>query len=259
MWCAGCSLAAERVLRNKPGVKEVDISFAAERGRIEYDPKIVDPGKLLSDLYPLGFSAQLTTSKVQRQKEHLQDRISLQLIAAVAFGMQVMVLYIVQLYPLYAMGLSNSLAVRRIQYMVWALTTPVLFFGGVTFLIGAWRALLAKTANMDSLVSLGVLSAYFYSVYVTLTGSGEVYFDSVAMIITFILFGRYLESIGGAQARKNLKSLQQLQPDFAWRNEGGKWQKVQSEILNPTDLILVKPGERVPADGSVESGEGLVR
>ncbi|HEX7556095.1 MAG TPA: heavy metal translocating P-type ATPase [Leptolinea sp.] len=257
MWCAGCSLAAERVLRNKPGVKGVDISFAAERGRIEYDPKIADPQKLLSDLQPLGYTALLTASSTQRQKERFQERISLQLIGAIAFGMQVMILYLVQLYPLYSLGLSSSPEVRRIQYMVWALTTPVLFFGGLTFLIGAWRAMLAKTANMDSLVSLGVLSAYFYSVYVTLTGNGEVYFDSVAMIITFILFGRYLESIGGAQARKDLNTLLQLQPEFAWRKEGDDWKKVQADILISSDIILVKPGERVPADGRVETGEGL--
>ncbi len=254
MWCAGCSLAAERVLRRQPGVREADISFAAERGRIEYDPELADPEKLLSALSPLGYQARLTSSKAQQQKERLQERISLQLITAVAFGMQVMMLYLAQLYPLYTLGQFQSTTVVRIQYAVWALATPALFFGGLTFLRGAWRALLARTANMDTLVALGVLSAYGYSVYITLTGSGETYFDSVIMIVTFILFGRYLETVGGAQARKDLRSLLHLQPEFGWRKAENGWQKVQAEDLAVGDVILIKPGERVPADGILQTG-----
>ena len=170
-------LAAERVLRSQTGVRMVDVSFAAERGRIEYDPDLVDPQKLLTELGPLGYRARISYGKEQRQKERVQDRVSLQLIAAIAFGMQVMMLYLVQLYPLYALGQFQSINVRQIQYMVWLLATPLLFFGGLTFLRGAWRAMLARTATMDTLVSLGVLSAYGYSVYVTFTGRGETYFD----------------------------------------------------------------------------------
>ena len=245
MWCPGCSLAAERVLRSQTGVRMVDISFAAERGRIEYDPALVDPKKLLSELSPLGYQARISYGKEQRQKERIQDRISLQLIAAIAFGMQVMMLYLVQLYPLYALGQFQSVNVRRIQYMVWLLATPLLFFGGLTFLRGAWRAMLAKTATMDTLVSLGILSAYSYSVYVTFTGRGETYFDSVAMITTFILFGRYLEIVGGAQARKDLRSLMRLQPEFAWRETNEDWQKVQAEDLVVGNIVRVRAGELI--------------
>ncbi len=258
MWCPGCSLAAERVLRSQPGVQAADVSFAAERGRIEFDPKLVDPQKLIDKLGPLGYRVQLSSSKAQQRKERLQERISLQLIAAVAFGMQVMMLYLVQLYPLYALGQFQSSEVRRIQYMVWLLATPILFFGGLTFLRGAWQALLARTATMDTLVSLGVLSAYGYSVYITLSGGGQTYFDSVAMITAFILFGRYLESVGGAQARKGLRSLLHLQPDFAWRRDGQAWNKVQAETLRVGDVIRVREGERIPADSLVEAGQGMV-
>ncbi len=256
MWCPGCSLAAERVLANQPGVNAADVSFAAERGRIEYDPQLADPQKIISQLIPLGYRVRLSSTASGQKKQRLQERISLQLIAAIAFGMQVMMLYFVQLYPLYALGQFASLDVRKLQFLVWLLATPVIFFGGLSFLRGAWRALMAHTATMDTLVSLGVLSAYGYSVYITLVGGGETYFDSVAMITVFIMFGRYLETIGGAQARKDLHTLLRLQPEFAWLADESQWRQVHAEDLNPDDCIRVREGERVPADGEVYRGEG---
>jgi len=258
MWCPGCSLAAERILRSQPGIRAVDISFSAERGRIEFDPAVADPQALLTQLNPLGYRAQISSSAKGKKEERIQERISLQLIAAVAFGMQVMMLYLVQLYPLYSLGQFDSRNVRQIQYVVWALATPVLFFGGLTFLRGAWRALLAKTATMDTLVSLGVLAAYGYSVYITLTGHGTTYFDSVTMITSFILFGRYLETVGGAQARKDLHGLLRLQPEFAWRQQAGKWEKIQARTLHIGDVIRIREGEQIPADGVILEGEGEV-
>jgi P-type Cu+ transporter len=255
MWCAGCALAAERVLCDQPGVVNASVSFAAEQGRIEYDSNQVNPVELLKGLSPLGYQVRVTSSKEKQAKERTQNRVGLQLIAATAFGMEIMVLYLVQLYPAYSTGLFHTLAIRRIQYVVWILATPVVFYGGATFLIGAWRALRARTVGMDSLVSLGVLASYFYSVYVTISGNGQTYFDSSSMIVNFILIGRYLEQVGGAQARKDLRSLLRLQPEQAWRKTDGDWVQVPAEALVRGDSILVKPGERVPADALVVDGE----
>ncbi len=259
MWCAGCAVAAERVLRNRPGIRDVSISFAAERGRIEYDPEQVDPQAVMKVLTPLGYNARITSSKEEQQKERFQNRVGLQLMAATAFSMEIMVLYLVQLYPLYARGLYDSVEARRIQYLVWAMTTPVVFYGGLTFLAGAWRSLRARTVGMDTLVALGVLASYFYSAYVTITGNGQPYFDSASMIVNFILIGRYLEAAGGAQARKDLRSLLRLQPEYAWRREAaGGWQQVRVELLSAGDTILIKPGERVPADADVMEGDATL-
>lgn len=258
MWCAGCAVAAERVLRNEPGVKNADVSFAAERGRIEYDPRKVDVQKVLGELDSLGYRARLSGDPSQRGAERQQERTLLQLIVAVAFGMQVMILYFVRLYPLYAAGQFGGEELRRLQYLVWLLATPVLFIGGYSFLRGAWRALRARTATMDTLVALGTLSAYGYSVYVTLSGQGEAYFDSVAMITTFIMVGRYLETVGGSQARKDIRQLLQLQPEKAHRQQNGSWQDVQAGDLQTGDTILVRPGERVPADAQILSGSGAL-
>jgi heavy metal translocating P-type ATPase len=258
MWCAGCGIAAERLLRSQPGVKEVDISFAAERGRIRYDPAQVDPSAVLKSLDGLGYRARLLGDAAEERSERQQERTLLQLVTAAAFGMQVMLLYLVELYPMYGAGRFDDPELRKLQYVAWALATPVLFFGGISFLRGAWRALRARTATMDTLVALGTLSAYSYSVYVTLTGSGEAYFDSVAMITTFIMIGRYLESIGGAQARKDIRRLLRLQPDRAWRRVNDDWLEVEAKVLARGDEILVKPGERVPADAEIMEGQGAL-
>jgi len=258
MWCAGCAAAAEQVLRHKPGVRSADVSFAAERGRIQYDPTQIDPSAVLETLDRLGYRPRLLTDPGEQRVERQQERTLLQLIVAAGFGMQVMLLYLVQLYPLYAAGQLNAPEVRKLQVLVWALATPAVLFGGRSFLQGAWRALRAHTATMDTLVSLGTLSAYGYSAYVTLTGTGEAYFDSVAMITTFIMVGRYLETLGGARARKDIRNLLRLQPDNAWRRADGGWQEIQASALAPGDTILVKPGERVPVDGEILEGNGAV-
>ena len=258
MWCAGCALAAENVLKSMPGIQSADVSFAAESGRLQYDPKVANPEQVLQSLDALGYHARMMEDVEDKKSSKQQEKTFLQLITAAAFGMQVMILYLVQLYQQYGAGNFDLPMVRHLQYLAWALATPVLFIGGSSFLRGAWRALRAKTATMDTLVSLGTLSAYGYSVYIALTGTGEAYFDSVAMITTFVMIGRWLEAIGGGQARKGIRKLLALQPKTAWLKNGDDWAEVKAGSLAQGQTILVKPGERVPVDAKVLEGHAAV-
>jgi len=258
MWCAGCATAAENVLERLPGIESVDVSFAAERGRLNFDPKTADPEQALRVLDKLGYTARLTSSAAEREETRQQEHTLLQLITAAAFGMQVMLLYLVQLYPRYAGGEFDLPVVREMQFLAWGLSTPVLFYGGISFLRGALRALSARTVTMDTLVSLGSLSAYGYSVFVTLTGGAEVYFDSVVMITTFIMIGRWLESLGGGQARQGLRKLLALQPQKAWGREGDQWVAITAGSLNPGQIFLIKQGERVPVDAEIREGQAAL-
>ena len=258
MWCAGCAVVAERILRRQAGVMDAQVSFAAGMGRLQYEPGRADPLDVLHKLDGLGYTARLLSGPSERREERQQEHTLFQLLTAAGFGMQVMVIYIQLLYPLYGAGQAASDEARRLHYLAWLLTTPILFYGGISFLRGAWRALRARTATMDTLVALGTLSAYGYSVFVTIGGSGETYFDSVGMITTFVMLGRYLELLGSAQARKDVSRLLKLQPDLAWRLASGAWQSVPAATLAAGDEVLVKLGERVPADATILTGDGAV-
>ncbi len=258
MWCAGCATAAENILLNQPGVKSVDISFTSQQGRIEYAPAIVSAPEILKKLDALGYHARPLSDESTREADNLIERMQWKLIVAIAFGMQVMMFYLTQLYPYYSLGEFNTQVVRNLQYLVWGFTTPILFYSGSSFLTGAWRAIRAHTASMDTLVAMGTLSAYFYSAYIALTGNGEVYFDSIVMITLFIMIGRYLENIGGAQARKDIQSLLQLQPDEAHLKTGKTWTTISTKKVAVDNFLLVKPGERIPADGMITTGSASI-
>ena len=111
---------------------------------------------------------------------------------------------------------------------------------------------------MDTLVAVGTLSAYFYSVWTTVRGGGATYFDSVGMTSPSILLGRYLEVVGGARARKDVRQLMTLQPERASRRADGKWVSVRADELRAGDLVLGRPGERIAADGQVVDGQAAV-
>ena len=256
MWCTGCATAAEALLRHQPGVRNVDISFASERGRMSYDPAQTSASTLLARLDALGYQARVLSDRAQAGAERRLEGLLLQLIVAVAFGMQVMIIYLAFLYPRYGQGDYAGSEVRTLQYLAMGLTLPVLFVGGLSFLRGAWRALLARTATMDTLVALGTLSAFAYSTYVTISASGATYFDSATMITTFVMIGRYLESLGGSRARRDLNALLDLQPDCAWTRAEDAWVKVDAAGLPADAEILIKAGERIPADCMVIDGVG---
>ncbi len=258
MWCPGCATAAEGLLRHQPGVRSADVSFAAERGRVSYDPSQVDPDRLLARLSRLGYRARLLSDRKEAAFERRLEGVLLQLIVAVAFGMQVMMIYLAMLYPRYAEGDYSSPETRALQYLAMGLSIPILFVGGISFLRGAWRALLARTATMDTLVALGTLSAFGYSTYIAATGNGAAYFDSVAMITTFVMIGRYLESVGGSRARRDINALLTLQPDTCWIKRDGAWVEAEAAALAKGAEILIKPGERVPADSVVLEGSAVV-
>ncbi|MHB9034012.1 MAG: heavy metal translocating P-type ATPase [Anaerolineae bacterium] len=257
MWCAGCATAAEGLLKHQPGVHGADISFASERGRLDYDPNLVSAADLLHQLDSLGYRARIAGHTEDHELAKQEDNALLRLITATAFGMQIMLLYFVQLYPMYARGLFDDPVVRKLQYLVWILATPIMVVGGGTFLLGAWRALRARTATMDTLVALGTSSAFIYSVYVTLVGHGQVYFDSVTMITTFILLGRYLERIGGNQARKDIRQLLTIQPERAKLRTAAGWEEIAANKLAPGDTIMAAAGERLAADIEI-TGSGCL-
>ena len=259
MWCASCAKVAERVLKKSDGVFDAQVSFAAGKGRVDYDPDVADVRDLLRKVEKLGYTTRIAASAESEAATSAEEKLLLHVIVAFAFGMQAMVLYIVRLYPAYAAGDFSSPQVRWLQVLALMLATPALFYGGWTFLAGAWGELKAHSPGMDTLVALGTLSAFAYSAWATLVGGHPTYFDSVTMIVQFVVLGRYIEMAGGARARKDVRGLMELQPANAWvRADDGSLAQTPSWQVDPGQIIVVKPGERVPVDSTVLKGTAHV-
>ena len=255
MTCPSCAEVVARCVARHPGVHSSDINFALGKARIDYDPTLTDTGEIAHLIERAGYRARVVGGSARPKEERAEERTLIQLLVALAFGMQVDMFYLAQLYGLYAAGLAGTPQARNIGLFMWAAATPVLFYGGQSFLLGAWNGLRSRSVNMDTLVSLGTLSAYCYSVFAVLTGR-PAYFDSVTMITVFIMIGRYIETVGGARARKDVRALLELQPERAWLLTGGSPAEIQAAELKPGDSIVVKQGERVPADSVVSDGVG---
>jgi len=257
MWCAMCSQVVENVLRQGDGVLDAQMSFAAGRGRIDYDPRVTDLKELVHRVERLGYIPTLEGGSATGEAGRAEERVLTQVLVAFAFGMQEMVLYIVRLYAAYGAGDYSSQPVRVLQLLALLLAAPALFYGGITFLRGAWNELRARTPGMDTLVALGTLAAFGYSTWATIVGGHPTYFDSVVMIVQFVILGRYIEMAGGARARKDVRGLMELQPEHAWvLGPSGALHETPAWKLQPGHTIVVKPGERVPADATVIEGAG---
>lgn len=257
MWCAACAKVAERVLKKGDGVVDAQVSFTAGKGRIDYDPRGTDLEELMHRVSKLGYTPTLAGDDEAEKNSAAEERLLIQVLVAFAFGMQEMVLYIVRLYPAYSAGDVSSPQVRIVQALAAALAAPALFYGGYTFLRGATQELRARTPGMDTLVALGTLSAFTYSLWATVTGGYATYFDSVTMIVQFVVLGRYIEMAGGARARKDVRGLMELQPKRAWvRGADGSLDQLPAWQIKPGTTVVVKPGERVPLDAEVVEGVG---
>ncbi len=257
MWCAACANVVEKVLRQGEGVIDAQVSFAAGKGRIDYDPRATDLKELVHRIERLGYIPSMDGGSEPANAGRAEERLLIQVLVAFAFGMQEMVIYIVRLYAAYASGDFASPQVRAVQVLALVLVIPALFYGGSTFLRGAVQELRARTPGMDTLVALGTLSAFAYSAWATVVGGFPTYFDSVAMIIQFVILGRYIEMAGGARARKDVRGLMELQPERAWvLGPSGALLEMPAWQLKPGHTIVVKPGERVPVDATVLEGGG---
>jgi heavy metal translocating P-type ATPase len=258
MWCAGCAVSGERLVARVPGVYDVEIGFAAERGRIRFDAQRVDPADALSRLSHVGLRASLLDDADHRGAERREERMLLRVVVAWILGMQVMLLYLLRLYGLYQQGDYGGTTTRAFVALAGLFATVVLFYSGWTFLSGAWRAAVARTVTMDTLVALGTLFAWTDSVVMAVTASGPAYFDAVAMITQIVVLGRYLELAGGARARKDLRNLLALQPERARVRGADDWEEIRADLARPGERMLVRAGERVPLDAVVEEGEAAV-
>jgi P-type Cu2+ transporter len=257
--CASCASRTETFVRSLPGIKSASVNYADTSIRVEYSPEEISPSEMKKAVQSIGYDIIIDELNSQAIKEEAQNtylkKIRQNTIGAVAFSVPLVII---------AMAFMN---IPYANFIMMALATPVVFWFGRQFPSGAWKQLKHRTANMDTLVALSTGIAYIYSASVTFFPDlfhkagihGHVYFEASAVIITFILLGKLLEERAKSNTSSALKKLIGLQPKTVLLITGnGEQKEVPISNIMPGDIMLVKPGTRIPVDGTIISGNSFV-
>jgi P-type Cu+ transporter len=246
MHCASCALNISTTLNNTKGVEKTNVNFANSKAFVEFNIKKITLEEIIGVINKLGFEAS-TDLSLEKEEENQEKEISSiknTLIFSTLFTIPVFIIGMLM------MGVE-------FPYKIWilfALATPVQFIGGYRFYKGAWNSLKAKTTSMDTLIVIGTSAAYFYSVGALFGFVTEQYFEAAAMLITLVLFGKYLEAIAKGRAGSAIRKLMDLSPKKALVIRNGKEILIDAKELLLGDVVVVKPGEKIPTDGIIVFG-----
>ena len=253
MSCAACSARVENRLNALPGVQEAAVNLATGKASIRYIPGMITVTEMEKAVRELGYDVRLARDlsfdEAARDRRKEKNRQLARFIIAVLFTLPLAVMMIF------------SHAGLRFELNPWvqlALATPVQFFSGWPFYRGAYRSLKAGSANMDVLVALGTSVAYFYSLVSLFAGWGLFYFESSAMLMTIILLGRLLETVARGRTSEAIEKLMELQAKTARVLREGVEMDIPADQVVVGDLIVVRPGERVPVDGVIQEGNSSI-
>jgi len=252
--CAACSWLIEHSLRRLPGVSEVQVNPASGRALVRFAPEQVTVSTLMRTLARLGYRPHPVGAGEAQSAAQRERRLALKRLVVAGFGMMQVMMFAVGLYFGAFTGI-DAVYLELLRWVSWAVATPVLFYSAAPFFKGALRDLQAKRVGMDVPVSLGMIIAYSASVWQTLSHGHEVYFDSVTMFVFFLLLGRYVEMAARHKAAAATDVLTSLIPATARRVVDGVEERVAVEELELGDVVAVRPGETVPADGRIVWGQ----
>ena len=248
MHCTSCAINIENNLLKIPGVIEADVNYATEKATVEVTEDFTNEKDLIENIKKGGYQAAIIDQKQDQQDNHMHydyDKI-------------------IWRNFLWAAGLSLPLVIfmflpmnSNIRIISLILATPIQFIIGAGFYKGMWQGLKNKTFNMDSLVAIGTSAAYFFSIY-NLSSGGALYFETSALLITFVLLGKFLEAKAKARANDSIKKLVGLQAKTARIIINGQTKDIPIEQVKIGDLILVRPGEKVPVDGIITKGNSTL-
>lgn len=263
MSCAGCAATVEGVLNRVTGVKTTTVFLAAEQAEVKCEDS-VSQQDLIDAVEKAGYKAWQYHEEPDEEEEKLyikqRKRMRLELTFSIIFTAPMLIGMVLSLF-----GMHNSFTMfLHNPWVQLILATPVQIFIGARFYRSAFFALRSHGANMDVLVALGTTAAYILSVYNGFfiphdhSGMSPIYFESSATIITLILLGKYLEEGAKGKTSEAVKKLIGLKPKTACRIENGQQVTIPYQEIKPGDLLLVRPGERIPVDGIIKEGKSSV-
>lgn len=258
MTCAACSNRIEKVLNKQPAIQNATVNLSTEVATVDYYPGNMDESDIIERIKKLGYDATLKSEEQSDRKENELRRKKYKLILAAVLSLPLILTMLTHLLGIHLPHIFMN------PWFQFAFAFPVQFIIGWQFYTGAYKSLRSGAANMDVLVALGTSAAFFYSLYESikwmrgLTNDPHLYFETSAVLITLILFGKYLEARAKSQTTNALSSLLKLQAKDARVMRDGKEQLVSIDALQVGDHIIVKPGEKVPVDGVIIKGNSSV-
>ncbi|MGG1690797.1 heavy metal translocating P-type ATPase [Heyndrickxia ginsengihumi] len=263
MTCAACATRIEKGLNRMEGVTSATVNLATNSAVVEYNEGILSVGDILEKIKKLGYKGQIRNEEQDHafRREELLKQKKRQLTISIILSLPLLYTMIAHLPVDLGLPLPHILMNPWFQLL---LATPVQFYIGGPFYLGAYRALRNKSANMDVLVALGTSAAYFYSLYEafkTLANPEympKLYFETSAVLITLVLVGKYFETLAKGRTTEAISKLLSLQAKEALVIRNGQEVKVLLEEVVIGDTILVKPGEKIPVDGTVIAGVSSV-
>ncbi|TLM74030.1 MAG: copper-translocating P-type ATPase, partial [Actinobacteria bacterium] len=281
MHCAACQQVIEKTLLKAPGVTSATVNLTAETAAVDFDPQVAGPDELIAAVVAAGYTATVRQrvspladagEDPQRvaQRKHYEHQKRL-FVFALALSVPLLVVSMVpaamETVPLaVAVWLANTIGgawdpMLVGKYIGFILATPVQFYAGAQYYRGAWHGLKNRAGNMDMLIAIGTSAAYFYSAasaFVPTLAAEPVFFETSSLLITFVLLGKLLESRAKGRTGDAIKKLIGLAPKTARVVLGGRVTEVPVEQVLPGDIVEVRPGEKVPVDGTVVSGTSAV-
>ena len=255
MWCASCAWLIEHALGKEPGVTEAGVSFASDVAVVRYDPMVASPGRIRARVDSLGYRSLDGDDGEAARRAERRDAL-LRLGISAFLWLNVMMLNMA-VYVGYFESLPSFIA-TRLPLVLMVLSAPAVFYGAWPILRLAGRGLLQGIVRAETLQALGILCAWGYSAVEAIRHGPHVYFDTACAIVTLVLLGKWIEKGARERAMKAVTRLYSLLPTKARVVAGDRERFVAIEALRPGDLLLVKAGERFPADGIVEEGESHV-
>jgi len=268
MTCASCVARVEKTIAKFDGIKSVNVNLATEKASFEYDPNLVDLNKLAETIEDAGYKLDLSALDKKATSDNVSElkvdsflkELQHDLIFALVLTIPILLLNMGIMWN--GFFLKNFLDTDQINKILLILTTPVVFISGKRFYKIFWTNLKHFTADMNSLVAVGTGAAFIFSLIITLFpewlghphNQYHVYYDTTAVIITLILLGRWLENRAKSKTGTAIKKLIELQPKTAIVKENNREVEKKIDDLKSGDIVIIKPGGKIPADGELISG-----
>ena len=253
--CSACVWLNEKALYKMEGIVDVFINHTNNKAHVTWDDEVLKLSAIIDMIRAIGYDAFGYDPQIQQERADKERKDYYLRIAVAAFAMMNIMTIAVAQYAGFFSGMDQEIK-NILNVAEWILSTPVLFYSGWVFFRGAYYSLKNKNVGMDILVATGASLTYVYSIYITIFELGEAYFDSVAMIITFVLLGKFLEVLSKKSAADTLDVLSKHVPNEVTLLRDGEQLNVSVQEVVVDDVLLLKAGEKAGIDGEVIEGEG---